>query len=697
MRISNLTVINFRGIREVQLTNLGTTIVVAGQNGSGKSCIFDAIRLLKSVYGGYQQNEWQQWMGEFQIQLTNRSSDFTSMFNNPNKELRISCDFTLSQDESSYIASHSNDLLREVIWRSILPEAYEWGGYRMAMFAAQFRQREPEVQARVSELQPMLLEELSRPSIHGECFIPVGGVPALVHNVTLNVVFSTFRPREIGVIDYHGAQRHYSRELVQGVNLNLDANAQQRSQNTLYNSAAKYNNVKSELAASFVRELLAESAGSITPERTTLIGTLEELFNTFFPDKQFMGPRPTSDGSLSFPVRVGNSEHDLDELSAGEKEILYGYLRIRNSAPRNSIILIDEPELHLNPRLIRGLPQFYHEHLGRILNNHIFLVSHSDALLREVVGREGYDVFHMLPCNIVSQNETQLRPLLANADLELALIDLVGDLAAYHPNGKVVIFEGGGDSELDRSVTARLFPELAAGANLISGSNKARVRALHDVLAKAANKGQIPFQFFAVVDRDSDDTLTPQEVNVFSWDVYHIENYFLSPQHILAVLDSLGIGNLTEEEVSDSLRDCARETLPQLMRHELGKFANDCLIGAIDLGTDPKKGDHVRELLDAVNRSIARVKALLDVKLNDSALREQENVTRIRLEQGLADGSWRQTFRGRDILRRFAGRHAPSVSYEAFRNLIISKMRDENFRPRGMERIVNAIMGRGTA
>ena len=72
MKIDNLRISNFRGIGDVSLTDLGSMVIIAGQNGSGKSCLFDAIRLLKSVYGGYQANEWQQWMGEFQISLTNR-------------------------------------------------------------------------------------------------------------------------------------------------------------------------------------------------------------------------------------------------------------------------------------------------------------------------------------------------------------------------------------------------------------------------------------------------------------------------------------------------------------------------------------------------------------------------------------------------------------------------------------------------
>ncbi len=692
MKIENLRISNFRGIREVNLQALGTTVIVAGQNGSGKSCIFDAIRLLKSVYGGYQQNEWQQWMGEFQIQLSNRSSDFQSMFNDRQKELRIACDFRLAQAERVYISSNADEVLREVIWRRILPEAYEWGGYRMAMFAAQFRDREPEVLQEVAKLKPLLMQELSAELIRGECFIPVGGVPNIVNSIALSAIFSTFRPQQIGVIDYHGAQRHYNREHVQGVNLDLDANKQQRSQSTLYNSQNKYVGVKSELAATYLREVLAREAGVEAVSATSLTDTLKELFTTFFPEKEFLGPKPTPDGALSFPVRTSSgATHDLDELSAGEKEILYGYLRIRNSAPSNSIILLDEPELHLNPRLIRGLPQFYEKNLGKALGNQLWLVSHSDALLREVVGRDAYNVFHMLPCGAVQAGETQLKPLAVTADLELALVDLVGDLAAYRPGGKVVIFEGGGDSEFDQKVTGSLFPELQEKANLISGSNKVRVRALHETLERASEQGLLPFKFFAITDRDAN-LDNPPASKTFTWDVYHIENYFLVPELVSAVVSSLTpSGDQTPEIVADNLRECARETLPQLLRHELAEFANSALIRTINTGTDPAKGDLVGELSAAVARSVERFKAVSDGELSATGLADREKALRERYETALADGSWMSVFRGRDILRRYASRFT-SVPYEILRNLILSRMREAGYRPPGMKTVVEAIL-----
>jgi len=560
-------------------------VIIAGQNGSGKSCIFDALRLLKSVYGGYQHNEWQQWLGEFQIDNSTPSRDLRTLFNDPTKELRVACDFSLSDDERRYLRSNANEVLREAVWKSTVPDAYQWGGTQMNSLSPQYRQREQEVLAKVSQFFPRFMQELEADTLHGEFFIPPGTGLHVAEAMALSAIFMIYRPKDIGVFEFHGAQRHYNRENIQNINLNLSATEQRNSQSALYNLANKYNNVKSEMAASYVKIILAEKAGVSSDQQKNLTNTLKELFSTFFPDKEFLGPQATADGALTFQVKTSSgSYHDLDELSAGEKEILYGYLRVRNNAPKRSIILMDEPELHLNPRLIRGLPQFYHKNLGEALDNQLWLVTHSDALLREVVGNKNYNVYHMLSCGNTPAGESQLKPLSIAADLDRALIDLVGDLAAYHPGGKVIIFEGGGDTDFDQKVVATLFPQLQGKANLISGSNKMRVRALHETLDRASRDGALPFQFYAVTDKDSDPSASSSaSVNVFTWDAYHIENYFLDPSIIRKVLNSINFTSATSEEVIlNDLKECARETIPEMVRHDLSEFANNSLIYAIN-------------------------------------------------------------------------------------------------------------------
>jgi len=695
MKITTLNIKNFRGISQVDTGPLGDTIIIAGQNGSGKSCIFDAIRLLKSVYGGYQQNEWQHFFNEFQIQLHGGSKNLKGLFNDSNQQVVIEAKFQIRDREKKYITEHAEALLEETIWQTVLPEAFQYGGYHKAMFSAQFRERQPEVTARVKQELPGLLQELSMPEQIGKTVIEPNGSIIISPSRVLSVIFSTYRPRQIGVIDFHGAQRHYGRENVQGINLSLDQANQVRSQSSLYNYNAKYNNVKSEMAGNYIAEILAEKAGpGLEEPDKSLSQVMKELFNSFFPDKEFLGPQPTKEGSLSFPVRTANgNEHDLDELSSGEKEILYGYLRIRSSAPQDSIILLDEPELHLNPRLIRGLPEFYRRHLGEALENQLWLVTHSDSLIREAVGKPGFNVFHMLPSGAETDSTSQLKPLTASGDLDLAMTDLVGDLAAYRPGGKGLIFEGGGDSDFDKTLTRTLFSEELQGINLISGSNKSKVHALHEVLARAYAKGDLPTKFFAVVDRDSDrGEKTTDAVTQFSWDVYHIENYLIDPKFVAETANSFQLdGKMTEAEALEKMEKAARQVVPAVLIHQITAFANSKIISGINLGFDPATLTISSQLNKAAARSFERIKKAMEEDLSEDSLLKKEAEIRQEIEASFGNGSWRSSIPGREILKQFVQSEKIPTNYEAFRNQIVSRMAAAGFKPFGMSEVIRKV------
>ncbi|UBF30794.1 AAA family ATPase (plasmid) [Kovacikia minuta CCNUW1] len=696
MKIDSLLIENFRGVQKLEARSLGDTIIIAGQNGSGKSCIFDAIRLLKSTYGGYQQNEWQHFFSEFAIQLHGGSKNLRGLFNDSTKSAVIECIFQLRDNEKSYIHENAASLLEEAIWQMLLPEAFQYGGYQKALFAHQFRERQPEVTARVEAGLPNLLSELTATSVVGRVEISPNGQININGSDLLSVIFTNYKPRQIGVIDFHGAQRHYGRETVQGINLSLDQANQQYSQHTLYNYNNKYNNVKSEMAGNFIKELLAEKASTDTsPPSSSLSETLKELFQSFFPEKQFLGPQPTPDGSLAFPVITpSGTEHDLDELSSGEKEILYGYLRIRSSAPRDSIILLDEPELHLNPRLIRGLPEFYRKHLGEALQNQLWLVTHSDALIREAVGKPGFNVFHMIPCGSETPGVSQLRPLTVNQDLEMVMADLVGDLAAYRPGGKAIIFEGGGDSDFDKTIASTLFRDELRGINLLSGSNKMRVKVLHEILERAHANGDLPTKFYAIVDSDSEEGIdNTKGVNRFEWDVYHIENYLLHSQIIADVLNSLKLTNKnTAVDIESKLNTAARQVVPSMLIHKMRGHVNSKIVGAISLGFPPETLTIGKELHDAANRSAIKINALIGNTLSEASLVEQEQSFRTEYERCFADGSWKNKLPGRDILKRLVDLEGITTGYEVFRNLIVTRMAELNYKPDGMKFVIEKIV-----
>lgn len=688
MKISAVQIQNFRGIRRATLTNLGGTVVIAGQNGSGKSCVLDAIRLVKSVYGGYQQNEWHHWMGEFQINFTNKDN-WANLQNNSTQPLQVICTFQLHSAEREYIRQNAVELVRQSVLRTMYPELYGWSTFRAISLAAHMRGREDEIRRATESQVDQLLDELRAELVIGEFTLEPGGNPAVRPSKILEIIFGTFRPHHLGVLDYHGPHRMYSRETLQGINLNLDVVEQQQKQHALYNYVNKYANIKSEMASSYIKELIAARAGNMGAEEQSLSTTLKELFKSFFPEKEFLGPNATADGTLEFPVRTADGAvHDLNELSAGEKEILYGYLRLRNSAPRYSVILLDEPELHLNPRLIKGLPEFYHQHLGVALDNQIWLITHSDALLREAVGQDGFSVFHMQ--GATSVQDEQVKPLQVKEELQQAVIDLVGDLAAYRPDAKLVILEGE-DSEFDQKMVSALFPEFSRAVNIVSAGGKRRVTGLHNILGLALERGEVPLKIYAIVDMDDGVDSNPAHNN-FAWDAYHIENYLLEPKYILKVLIDIGVESLkTEEEVYSKLRNSAAETMTALIRHRLSRKINFALVNSIDTATNPGDKQLAQSLAAAVSRSKDRFITAVETIGLESQLLIEERALKSEFESALSADTWRKKFRGRDVLRLFVGKQSP-VDYKTFRNLIISRMRDDKYQPEGMRAVIQGII-----
>jgi hypothetical protein len=691
MRLRAVRIENFRGIELFEATDLRDLVVIAGPNGCGKTGVLDGIRLLKSCYGGYAINEWQMWFGEFQIDIT-RSEGMLRLFRNRGLELRITAEIELSDTDRAYLQEHVEDALRAILWQARLGRNIL--GWRQAVSATEINEHGEEVERVVQEGAAQVRDELGAEFHQAGLTITTAGQIQVMPEPVLELVFQTYNPHELGVIDYHSSSRVYEREALGNVNLNLDQITQQRRQQSLYNWREKYKNVKTELAASFVMNIIAsKSANSSVPDLNT---TLTELFHTFFPGKEYRGPVPQPDGSLAFPVHLESGEqHDIDELSSGEKELLYGYLRLRNSAPRSSVILLDEPELHLNPRLLQGLPDFYHANLGRALNNQLWLVTHSDSILRQVVGNPHYSAFHMSTPQTRTQGsdiQNQAAAVTANSELDQAVLDIVGDLAAYKPRAKVVILEGGGDTEFDVEIVSRLFPVWGQSVNLVPGGSKRRVRDLYEILETATQRAGLSERFFAIVDRDREPRNLPLQGNVYSWDRYHIENYLLENDYLAAACRSvLGARSSLEGTVLDqALLMCAKSLIDALVLERLQAEVNDSLITAVLVKASPNTRSPAQDLVPSIASSLRRLNEV-GGKYSETFLETRQTEIRGTLETSLSNGEWRHEFPGRLIIKRFVGEYMQGVNYEAFRNILIDKMVDAGYQPPGMKEVIEKI------
>jgi hypothetical protein len=343
------------------------------------------------------------------------------------------------------------------------------------------------------------------------------------------------------------------------------------------------------------------------------------------------------------------------------------------------------------------LPDFYHVNLGRALGNQLWLVTHSDSLLRQAVGNPNYSVFHMSAPRLSSvaqaTPENQVTSVTIGDELEQAVVSIVGDLAAYKPRAKVVIVEGGGDVEFDVDMVGRLFPSFSKDVNVLPGGSKRRVRDLYEILHEARGRAGLSERFYAIVDRDRDFTAPPLESNVYQWDRYHIENYLLENEYVLAAYSAVrgGYGMQDSRQINAALMNCARSLLERLILERLQDQINTEMIASISVGANPATLNPAKDIRPSITGSLSKMSALV-AQYTEDFLTARESEIRSRLEASLLNDEWRREFPGRLVLKRFVSEHVDGVSYEPFRNLIIDKMVDSGFRPPGMLSIIESIV-----
>ncbi len=118
----------------------------------------------------------------------------------------------------------------------------------------------------------------------------------------------------------------------------------------------------------------------LRPGQKDVYAEIERIYKQLFPRRSFEGsiPRENIDAVMNEPwfyLYDGNKQYEISEMSGGERAIFPMIVDFVNWNIHNSVILIDELELHLHPpmqqALLMSLPK-----LGK--NNQFIITTHSD-------------------------------------------------------------------------------------------------------------------------------------------------------------------------------------------------------------------------------------------------------------------------------------------------------------------------------
>jgi energy-coupling factor transporter ATP-binding protein EcfA2 len=137
--------------------------------------------------------------------------------------------------------------------------------------------------------------------------------------------------------------------------------------------------------------------GQLAADGTGMLGGMEtweerikEQFNRICAPKQYLGFLYHPNDPQGSPYfKDGSSTYPLSVASSGEQVILEYITRMTYPSPMNhSLVLIDEPEVHLHPGWVR---QLYHAlpSIGR--DNQFILTTHS-AEMRELAAQDGVHI-----------------------------------------------------------------------------------------------------------------------------------------------------------------------------------------------------------------------------------------------------------------------------------------------------------------
>lgn len=470
----------------------------------------------------------------------------------------------------------------------------------------------------------------------------------------------------IGFFDYIDAHRMLTKKKIS------TWNASSLSDDTIKHTliaagVAKFEFTKEYLASLVLKDvqetLASRRAGNqVFPDS---LKPIRNFFNSFFTPMQFVDVLIDT-SPFQFIIRTKQGDIDLDDMSAGEKEVLNTFIRFHQLRPQNAVILFDEADAHLHPDLERRYLEVLRE-LGK--GNQLWLTTHSPEMMIAAGKSALYTVLKEPPAG----GGNQFVQVSTTDALHETLCEVMGSRGLVSFNQRIIFIEGD-ESSTDRHVYERFYPPGQFNVTFVPAGNSATVRKTAERVNELLTAGIGFQQYFSIVDADIDRAIpAPEGGRLHRLPVYHVENLLLDENAIL-------------EATRDLLADKCPYTSPIAVAVEMRSL----------LLSETHLKPYARALQDARLAQLAKQfstaiysgqpQQAADVVVPQFATVEAD-AKRI-METSAQDGTWRTKCKGRDLIKAYCAKNG--LRYDHFRNLVIAKMQQP---PEGLRTIMDAILG----
>jgi hypothetical protein len=419
----------------------------------------------------------------------------------------------------------------------------------------------------------------------------------------------------------------------------------------LVNKIYKKSAARDQKIAKFVKSNPTQPCSDALKSNPDPFLQYQEVFAQLLPGKTLEPIDPKS--PQDFHYRIADSTPlPFRTLSSGELEVVRVAFDLVWKRITHSIILVDEPELHLHPTLTFRLIETLKGFGGG--TNQIVLFTHSADLISTY-----YSTGSVYFIDSSAGESNQAHQLSALATAHVSVARAAGANLGLFAVGKRLVFVEGREASVDRLVYHKVAQSAFPDSYIMPIGSVENLMALRSVVDELSN-AIFGIDLFLIRDRDglSDDLIASLESNIHfrSLPRRHVDNYLLDPYVLSEVGRSFYLPPEKQDvsRIRDSLKQIASSIVMPAVLWNVRETIR--LLGALPSPV-ARNVEHMSrdQLAESISKQVTVGLNDIMQRLASEAIRKLVIKEHVKLDSALSSEDWVTLLPGKLIFTRFCG------------------------------------------